>query len=169
MCENGAIECLGNEIKDKYKLRYGSSNEWMAFSAEFTISTKLILESNNVLVPYYEFEDSRGVTFRIVRRIDVENTGNAPDITDSVLNNQGIDKWYQYSRDESYIDNEYVVIDSRIPRDGSLYNKDMKNIFPYWVRKDMDDIYMDGTIERLQLDIQEQVKLYFHKYVQLFL
>lgn len=62
-----------------------------------------------------------------------------------------------------YIDDKYVVTDSRIPRDGSLYEKDMKNIFPYWVRKDMDDIYMDGTIERLQLDIQEQIKLYFHK------
>lgn len=62
-----------------------------------------------------------------------------------------------------YIDNEYVVTDYRIPRDGSLYAKDVKNIFPYLVRKEMDDIYMDGTIERLQLDIQEQVKLYFHK------
>ena len=62
-----------------------------------------------------------------------------------------------------YIDDEYVVTDSIIPRDGSLYDKDMKNIFPYWVRKDMDDIYIDGTIERLQLDIKEQVKLYFHK------
>lgn len=61
-----------------------------------------------------------------------------------------------------YIDDKYVVTDSRIPRDGSLYEKDMKNIFPYLVRKDMDDIYMDGTIERLQLDIQEQIKLYFH-------
>ncbi len=28
-----------------------------------------------------------------------------------------------------YIDNEYVVTDSRIPRDGRLYAKDMKNIF----------------------------------------
>lgn len=62
-----------------------------------------------------------------------------------------------------YIDNEYVVTDSRIPRDGSLYDKDMKNIFPYWVRKDMDKVHSDGTIERLQLDIQEQIKLYFHK------
>lgn len=61
-----------------------------------------------------------------------------------------------------YIDDEYVVTDSRIPRDGRLYAKDMKNIFPYLVRKDMDKIYMDGTIERLQLDIQEQIKLYFH-------
>ena len=61
-----------------------------------------------------------------------------------------------------YIDDEYVVTDSIIPRDGSLYDKDMKNIFPYWVRKDMDDIYIDGTIEKLQLDIKEQVKLYFH-------
>ena len=62
-----------------------------------------------------------------------------------------------------YIDDEYVVTDSIIPRDGSLYDKDMKNIFPYCVRKDMDDIYIDGTIEKLQLDIKEQVKLYFHK------
>ena len=62
-----------------------------------------------------------------------------------------------------YIDNEYVVTDSRIPRDGSMYVKDMKSIFPYWVRKEMDNVHMDGTIERLQLDIQEQIKLYFHK------
>jgi len=62
-----------------------------------------------------------------------------------------------------YIDDEYVVTNSRIPRDGSLYAKDMKNIFPYQVRKDMDGIYMDGTIERLQLDIEQQTKLYFHK------
>lgn len=68
-----------------------------------------------------------------------------------------------YKFEVKYIDNEYVVTDSRIPRDGSLYAEDMKNIFPYWVRKDMEDNYTDGTIKRLKLDIQEQTKLYFHK------
>ena len=62
-----------------------------------------------------------------------------------------------------YINNKYVVTDLKIPRDGSLYKEDMKNIFPKNVRNDMNNIYMDGTIERLQLDIQEQIKLYFHK------
>ncbi len=61
------------------------------------------------------------------------------------------------------IDGEFVVTDSRIPRDGSHYADDMKNIFPRSVRNDMDEIYNDGTIERLQLDIQQQTELYFHK------
>lgn len=56
----------------------------------------------------------------------------------------------------------YVVVDSRTPRDGSLYNMDMKAIFPSSVRKDMENIYVDGTIERLQLDIEQQLKLYYH-------
>lgn len=61
------------------------------------------------------------------------------------------------------IDNKYIVTDSRIPSDGSLYAEDMKNIFPKNVRKDMDKIHTDGTYERLQLQIDEQTKLYFHK------
>lgn len=61
------------------------------------------------------------------------------------------------------IDNEYVVTDSKIPRDGSFYVNDMKNIFPKSVRKNMDNIHKDGTIDRLQLEIQKQVNLYFHK------
>ena len=60
-------------------------------------------------------------------------------------------------------DDNYIVIDSRIPRDGSLYEKDMKNIFPKSVLNDMENAYYDGTIERLSLDIQKQVNLYFHK------
>lgn len=62
-----------------------------------------------------------------------------------------------------YIDNKYIVTDSRIPRDGSLYAEDMKNIFPKNVRKDMEKIHTDGTYERLQLQIDEQTELYFHK------
>ena len=61
------------------------------------------------------------------------------------------------------IDGKFYVTDSRIPRDGSYYSIDMKNIFPSSVRNDMDDVYTDGTIERLQLDIEQQTKLYFHK------
>lgn len=61
------------------------------------------------------------------------------------------------------VDGEFVVTDSRIPRDGSYYSDDMKNIFPHSVRNDMDEVYTDGTVERLQLDIEQQIKLYFHK------
>lgn len=60
-------------------------------------------------------------------------------------------------------DSKYTVVDSRIPRDGSYYKDDMENIFPKKVRNDMDQISIDGTIEQLQLDIQQQVELYFHK------
>ena len=61
------------------------------------------------------------------------------------------------------IDDKFTVTDSRIPRDGSYYSVDMKNIFPNSVSDDMNDVHTDGTIERLQLDIEQQTKLYFHK------
>lgn len=61
------------------------------------------------------------------------------------------------------IDGEFTVTDSRIPREGSYYSADMKNIFPNSVRNDMDEVHTDGTIESLQLDIEQQTKLYFHK------
>ena len=60
------------------------------------------------------------------------------------------------------IDGMFVVTDTRIPRDGSYYVEDMKKIFPRSVRNDMKDVYSDGTVERLGMDIEEQVKLYFH-------
>lgn len=61
------------------------------------------------------------------------------------------------------INNEYIVTDSRIPRDGSYYKGDMKNIFPKSVRKDMDKVHTDGTVEKLSIEVEEQAKLYFHK------
>lgn len=60
------------------------------------------------------------------------------------------------------IDDKLIIADSRIPRDGSYY-VDMKNIFPNSVRNDMNNVHNDGTIERLQLEINQQTKLYFHK------
>lgn len=61
------------------------------------------------------------------------------------------------------IDGKFIVTDSIIPRDGSFYVEDMKNIFPSGVINDMDRIYTDGTMERLQLDIDQQTEVYFHK------
>lgn len=68
-----------------------------------------------------------------------------------------------YMFEVQFINNKYVVTDSRMPRDGSYYENDMKSIFPRSVRNDMDEAYSDGTIEKLQLDIDHQVKLYFHQ------
>lgn len=62
-----------------------------------------------------------------------------------------------------HTNDEYKVTDSRIPRDGIYYAEDMKNIFPRSIRNDMDEVYNDGTIEKLEKDIQKQLSLYFHK------
>ena len=56
------------------------------------------------------------------------------------------------------IDDRYEVVGYEIPRDGNYYLQDMKKIFPYSVREDMDFVQYDGTITRLSDDIQEQVK-----------
>ena len=61
------------------------------------------------------------------------------------------------------VDGVFKVTDYKIPRDGSYYVKDMKTIFPREVKRSIDDVHSDGTIKRLQLDIDEQTKLYFHK------
>lgn len=67
-----------------------------------------------------------------------------------------------YKFEVQCVDEIYTVIDSRIPRDGSYYDNDMKVIFPSSVRRVMNKVHRDGTIERLSLDIDEQVKLYYH-------
>ncbi len=59
------------------------------------------------------------------------------------------------------INDEYKVTESIIPSDGS-YEEDMKNIFPRSVRKDMENMHTDGTIEKLIIEVEEQAKLYFH-------
>ena len=55
------------------------------------------------------------------------------------------------------------MTDSRIPRDGSYYEKDMKNMFPLSVRNDMQEMQMDGSIEKMLLEVEEKANLYFHK------
>ena len=61
------------------------------------------------------------------------------------------------------IDGIFKVTDYKIPRDGSYYVKDIKDIFPRNVEKSIFGVHNDGTVKRLQLDIDEQTKLYFHK------
>ncbi len=58
-------------------------------------------------------------------------------------------------------DDAFVVTDARFPRDG-YHAEDMKQLFPWSVRRDMDAIHRDGTYEKLEMQIQEQIKLYFH-------
>ena len=58
-------------------------------------------------------------------------------------------------------DDKFVVIDIRTPR-LDYYEEDMKDLFPRTVRKNMERIHNDGTIEKLNLDIKKQLKLYFH-------
>ena len=61
------------------------------------------------------------------------------------------------------VEGKYSVTNWSIPRDGSYYAKDIKNIFPSSVVNDMDKIQEDGTLERLELDIQNQKDTYFKK------
>jgi len=61
------------------------------------------------------------------------------------------------------VDDKFVVTDSIIPRDGSYYAKDMKNMFPLSVRNDMEEMQADGSIEKMLLDVEEKANLYFHK------
>jgi len=58
-------------------------------------------------------------------------------------------------------DTEYEVTDYQIPRDGSYYADDMKEMFPKYVLDEMDKVY-DGTTDELKQDIENQVNIYFN-------
>ena len=70
---------------------------------------------------------------------------------------------FKFTVKNDQADNGFYVSDSRYPRDGSYYADDMKNLFSRYVRNEMENIHNDGTFERLQMEINEQTKLYFHK------
>lgn len=61
------------------------------------------------------------------------------------------------------VNDEFEVSDSRIPRDGSYYLKDIKNIFPRSVRKQIEDVHQDGTVKKLSLENQQKAEFYFSK------
>lgn len=60
------------------------------------------------------------------------------------------------------VNDTFIVKEAAVPGDGPDYDSDMKNLFPRTVRKNMEKVYDDGTLEKLNLDIQQQLKLYFH-------
>ncbi|MDI9539944.1 MAG: hypothetical protein QM204_00505 [Bacillota bacterium] len=60
------------------------------------------------------------------------------------------------------MDGVLVIVEAKVPRDGDYYKDDMKNLFPRIIRKKMEKVYDDGTIEKLALEIQQQIKMYFH-------
>lgn len=58
---------------------------------------------------------------------------------------------------------EYIVINHQIPKDGSYYEKSMKELFPYSVLRKMNKVHIDGTIEKLLFDIKNQVEYYYNR------
>lgn len=80
-----------------------------------------------------------------------------------IMNYSSFSAPYKFTlqKNESY--DAYSVVDSNHPRDGSYYSEDIKTIFPDYVIKEMNLAHKDGTIERLQLQIEDQVQLYFHQ------
>ena len=61
------------------------------------------------------------------------------------------------------VNDEFIVSDSRYPRDGNYYSLDINNMFDRHVRTQMESVYSDGTIDMLEMEVREQAKLYFHK------
>lgn len=55
----------------------------------------------------------------------------------------------------------YKVENVRYPRDGTDYPIDIREIFPKSVERQIWKVHEDGTIERLELDIERKVSLYF--------
>lgn len=49
------------------------------------------------------------------------------------------------------------------PRDGGLYVDSIKELFPVRVRKKVENVQFDGTVEKLLYDIQTQVDLYYRR------
>ena len=80
---------------------------------------------------------------------------------EKIINESGSSIPYKFVVEK--INDEFEVIDSRIPRDGSYYSKDIKNIFPRKVRKQIEDVHQDGTVKRLSLENQQKAEFYFTK------
>lgn len=139
------FEEIENVIKN-YLVEKGDSNPKHHDNEKTFISTKLYLcEEKSTYFMIYAWV--------LEEKYYLENNNIKQDSSSSIPYQLTVEK----------IDEEYIVTDSRIPRDGSYYFDDMKNIFPKSVRNDMDKVYTDGTIERLHFDIEQQIKLYYHQ------
>jgi len=62
----------------------------------------------------------------------------------------------------AYRDGEFVVDKAESPRDGDQYAEDMESLFPEKVLAGMNKVHSDGTIEELQLSIQQQVADFYN-------
>ena len=59
------------------------------------------------------------------------------------------------------VNNTFEVVETKIPRDGDLYEQDLKSIFPEKVVIDILKAATDGTTESLQMDIQNQIAEFY--------
>ena len=79
----------------------------------------------------------------------------------NVINDSGSSIPYKFVVKK--VNDKFEVSDSRIPRDGSYYSKDIKNIFPRSVRRQIEDVHQDGIVKRLSLENQQKAEFYFSK------
>ena len=80
---------------------------------------------------------------------------------DEILQNSGSSIPYKFEISKK--DNNYEVSNYRIPRDGSYYTEDMKDMFPIDVYIKISKVHSDGTIEELNASIKKQVNEYFNE------
>lgn len=112
-----------------------------------------------VSLDIFEIEERNNFTLFNVYAWVLEETYYESD--NQIVQNNGSSTPYKFVVE--LIDDEFVITDSRIPRDGSYYADDMKNIFPSHARRDIEQVHENGVEEKLKLEIQRKVELYFHE------
>ncbi len=78
----------------------------------------------------------------------------------NLLADGGYSMPYRFTVEEK--DGIFTITQKEHPRDGSLYAQDMQTLFPASVRRQINRVYRDGTAARMNLEIEEKAKLYFH-------
>ena len=57
--------------------------------------------------------------------------------------------------------NAFKIVNVNIPRDGSYYGEDIKELFPKYLREKIYNVYDDGTVNKLRDNILNEAKDYF--------
>ena len=57
--------------------------------------------------------------------------------------------------------NAFKIVNVNIPRDGSYYGEDIKELFPKYLREKIYNVYDDGTVNKLGDNILNEAKDYF--------
>lgn len=139
-------ELLERTIRDYFLLRAKSESRNLNNEKSF-ISTKTYLIHE---VDY----DTTIVYMWILQETYYEDNGK-------IIEDSGSSIPYKITVEKYY--DEYLVVEVEMPGDGTNYEKDMKVLFPKSVRNDMNKVHIDGTVERLQLEIEEQKDNYYNK------